>query len=377
MSNIENPINTYPIELLDYDLPTELIAQVPLANRSASRMLHINRSTSEIKSKTFLELPELLKEGDVLVLNDSRVINGRIRGRKLTGGAVEILVLKEFDNFRFEVLAEVRGGMKQDDEYLLDNDFLVRVVQDYDDGTGLIQAISILPDDHNSEDFTLESMVSITDLYAEEFIQRFYRTGKVPTPPYIRTQLDEPERYQTIYACALGSAAAPTAGLHFTDEVLKAIENKGVEIHKVTLHVGIGTFLPIRANDLSNVKMHKEEFRLSVETARGIARARAENRRIIAVGTTSARVLETIFIENNLDDNGVPVKLSGDSDIFIYPGYKWRIVGAMLTNFHLPCSTLLAMIYSFGGSDLIKCGYERAVNERYRFYSFGDCMFIE
>lgn len=367
----------YPIELLDYDLPLNLIAQTPLNDRAGSRLLHVNRKSNTIESRNFSVFPELLYAGDVLVLNDSKVINGRIKGRKLSGGAIEILVLKELPNRMFEILAEVRGGIRLHDEYLLDNDFRVHVCEEHGNGLAIIQAISVLPDNLLDEDFSLDSMVSAEDLTDKEFVSRFYRTGEVPTPPYIKTNLDKPERYQTVYAKELGSAAAPTAGLHFTYDILKAIASRGVEIHKVTLHVGIGTFLPIRVNDLSRMTMHKEAYSVSRSTANAIVKAKKEGRRIIAVGTTSTRTLETVFQNSNLDSNGVPNELSGQSELFIYPGYEWQVVDAMLTNFHLPRSTLLAMMYSFGGRDLISAAYNTAIEEQFRFYSFGDCMLVD
>ncbi len=371
------PTVGYPIDLLDYDLPLDLIAQTPLEERSASRLMHVHRKSRNIVSKSFSIFPELLNSGDVLVLNDSKVINGRIRGRKLSGGSIEILVLKELPNKRFEVITDVRGGSKVQDEYLLNNDFLVRVCEELGNGLAVIQTISVLPDNFHEEDFSLDSMVSIDDMPDDEFITRFYRSGEVPTPPYIKMNLDKPDRYQTVYANERGSAAAPTAGLHFTDDILTAIANRGVEIHKLTLHVGIGTFLPIRVDDLSKMTMHKEAFSVSRNTVNAIIIAKRSRRRIVAVGTTSARTLETVFQNSNLDLSCVPNKLSGHSEIFIYPGYEWRVVDAMLTNFHLPRSTLLAMIYSFGGRDLVRAAYDTAIKEKYRFFSFGDCMLIE
>jgi S-adenosylmethionine:tRNA ribosyltransferase-isomerase len=369
--------STYPIHLLDYDLPQELIAQEPLEERGASRMLHLDRAASSITHRRFADLPELLREGDVLVINDSKVIPGRIRGRKLSGGAVEILVLKELPDRRFKVLTEVRGGLKLGNEYLLDNDLLVRVEAVRGMGIGVITAVSQLPDGYDGDDFTLDALEPLDQLDDAGFVERFYRCGQMPTPPYIKRKLVSPDRYQTVYACARGSAAAPTAGLHFTADALAAIADNGVEIHKVTLHVGIGTFLPIRGDDLAKLKMHKEEYRVEVAAASAIARARRDRRRVIAVGTTSARTLETLFHPDNLDESGNPVRLAGESDLFIYPGYEWRAVGAMLTNFHLPRSTLLAMIFAFAGRDFALKAYGEAIAQRYRFYSFGDCMFVE
>jgi len=367
----------YAIELLDYELPQEMIAQEPLSERCASRMLHLARATGEIAHRRFTDLAAILRKGDVLVINDSRVIPGRIRGRKLTGGAVEIVVLKELPDRCFEVLSEVRGGMKTGDKYLLLNDFLVEVLEAKNRGLGTVRVIEMLPDGYSANDFKLDDLVEADNLSDDEFMAKFYRNGEMPVPPYIKRQPKSPERYQTVYAVHRGSAAAPTAGLHFTREFIDKLEASGIDVIEMTLHVGIGTFLPVRVDDLSRHRMHAEEYSVTRDAAVEIARAKADGRRIIAVGTTSARTLETVFAPDNLDGDGTPVKLSGESELFIYPGYEWKIVDAMLTNFHLPRSTLLAMIFAFAGREVSLRAYESAISERYRFYSFGDCMFIE
>ncbi|MEP0814332.1 MAG: tRNA preQ1(34) S-adenosylmethionine ribosyltransferase-isomerase QueA [bacterium] len=371
-------MSSYPIELLDYELPSELIAQEPLDDRSASRMLHVIRNSGEIIHRNFRDLPKLLRIGDVLVLNDSKVIPGRIRGRKLTGGSVEIVVLKEMDEYRFEVIAEVRGGLKKGDRYLLVNDFLIEVEWAEQGGPrGIIKATAYLPKCHDEEQFKLDDMHPAAELEEPLFLEMFYSGGEMPIPPYIKRQSEFPDRYQTVYALNRGSAAAPTAGLHFTQEVLDEIARRGVDIQRITLHIGIGTFLPIRSEDLAMHKMHKEEYRVSEEAAEAIIKAIREGRRIVAAGTTTVRTLEAVFSPCNCSVDGTPFKLKGETDLFIFPGYNFKVVGAMLTNFHLPKSTLLAMVYAFGGRNVIRNAYQSAISERYRFYSFGDCMLIE
>lgn len=368
----------YPIELLDYDLPPELIAQTPLEDRAASRMLHFRRDGGDISHRAFRDFPSLLRAGDVLVFNDSKVIPGRIRGRKLSGGNVEIVVLKELQDFKFEVIAEVRGKMKRGDKYLLQNKFLIEVLECAEGfPCGIIKAVSYLPDDFSEPDFALSDLQPASELTADKFLEKFYRAGEMPVPPYIHERLDEPERYQTVYAENRGSAAAPTAGLHFTGEILSEIAGRGAEIVKITLHVGIGTFLPIRTANLAGHKMHSERYFIPEDSAKKIAAAKREGRRIIAIGTTAARTLETVFVTENLDENGMPQKTEGESSIFIFPPYEFNCVSAMLTNFHLPRSTLLAMIFAFAGRELSLKAYAEAVREKYRFFSFGDCMFIE
>ncbi len=368
----------YPIELLDYDLPQELIAQTPLDDRAASRMMHSTRDNEAISHRAFRDFPSLLRAGDVLVFNDSKVIPGRIRGRKLSGGSVEIVVLKELPDYAFEVIAEVRGKMKRGEKYLLLNRFLVEVL-DCIIGSpcGIIKAVSYLPDEYAQPDFTLDEMRPASELRTDNFLEKFYRLGEMPVPPYIRERLTNPERYQTVYAANRGSAAAPTAGLHFTGDVLTEIVSAGAEIANLTLHVGIGTFLPVRAENLAGHTMHSERYAVPEESARRIAGAKREGRRVIAIGTTAARTLETAFAPENLDTSGMPRTLEGESSIFIYPPYKFECVSALLTNFHLPRSTLLAMIFAFAGRDFALKSYAEAVREKYRFFSFGDCMFIE
>ena len=369
---------SYPVSLLDYRLPPELIAQEPLADRAASRMMHVDRTSGAIAHRDFRDLPALLRPGDLLVLNDSKVIPGRIRGRKLSGGAVELVVLKELPGRRFSVIAEVRGGMREGERYLLANGFLVAVEWVEQGGPrGIVRAESYLPDPASGDLFSLSDFAGARELSDDEFLMRFYQGGEIPTPPYIKWKLDDPDRYQTVYARERGSAAAPTAGLHFTDEMLARLSGQGVEIQKVTLHVGIGTFLPVRVDDLSKHTMHAEQFELTESAAAPIAGAKREGRRIIAVGTTVGRTLETVFAKNNLNSDGDPQILSGESSIFIYPGYEFHTVSVMLTNFHLPRSTLLAMVYAFGGRELVRSAYTEAIKEKYRFYSFGDCMLIE
>ncbi len=333
----------------DYHLPEELIAQKPLEIRDRSRMLVIKRAESIIEHSVFNRLPAYLKKGDLLVLNDTRVIPARLIGRIAGKEApAEFLLLHKKEGGKW--VAMVKPGKKLKPG--------ARVKFD--------RGVEALVEDYAESELRLVSFDSprpIEELLAE--------LGKVPLPPYIKREVDYPDQYQTIYAQKEGSAAAPTAGFHFTDRVFQALTEKGVETAFITLHIGPGTFQPVKAEDIREHKMHSEFYRISNETAATINRARREGRRVIAVGTTVCRVLETAAGED-----GLVCGREGWTDLYIYPGFKFRLIGAMLTNFHLPRSTLLMLISAFGGYDLVMKAYSEAVAEKYRFYSFGDCMLI-
>ena len=334
----------------DYDLPQELIAQTPLKDRKTSRMMVVHKNTGVLEHLHFYDLPEFLHAGDVLVRNNTRVIPARLFGTKeVTGAHVELLLLRQ----------------EEDDiwECLVGNARTVKVGTIVDFGEGLLKAQCVSIGERGIRRMKM--------LYDGIFTEILDKLGTVPLPPYIREKLDDPERYQTVYAKIEGSAAAPTAGLHFTPEVFRILEEKGVQIVDVTLHVGLGTFRPMDTENVEEHVMHEEVYFMSAEAAETLNRAKAEGRRIIAIGTTSVRTLESVW-----NRFGSFRECSGETTLFIYPGYTWHTVDCMLTNFHLPKSTLLMMISSFAGQELVFKAYEEAVTERYRFFSFGDCMFI-
>jgi len=331
---------------LEYELPPELIAQEPIEPRDASRLMVLSRKEGSIEHGRFRELTRYLRAGDVLVCNDSRVIRARLRGQKVpTGGRVEILLLaRKGESEVWEALIrgrKVRGGMGLS----LSDGVEARVLGRAAAGSWLLG-------------------------FSEPIEPHLAELGEVPLPPYIHRQLAQPERYQTVYSRPEGSVAAPTAGLHFTAEFMEELRGKGVEFAFLTLHIGWDTFRPVREEAVEEHRMHAEYGELSPEVAEGLNRARAEGRRIIAVGTTAVRLLETAA------QGGEVHPYRGRTSLFIYPGYEFRAVEALLTNFHLPCSTLLALVYAFAGKPLIDRAYQEAIRERYRFYSFGDCMFI-
>jgi S-adenosylmethionine:tRNA ribosyltransferase-isomerase len=344
------------ISELDYDLPQELIAQTPIEPRDAARLLILRRDTGELAHRAFGEIGEFLRPGDLLIANESRVIPARLQARKArTGGAVEVLLLRRLDERTWEALV---GGKR------------VRV------GTRL----SILDD-------TQACALWAEIVEAREGAQRVIRfeqpiepllgaVGVTPLPPYIRAPLADPERYQTIYSRTPGSAAAPTAGLHFTPDLMAALRRQGVEFAFVTLHIGLDTFKPISEERVEAHHIHTEWCSLSPEVARQINQARLAGRRIIAVGTTSVRVLETAARQPPVCGGQIASAFEGFSDLFIYPGFEFRAVDAMITNFHLPRSTLLALVSAFAGRDFIFHAYQQAIRGRYRFYSFGDAMLI-
>ena len=334
-----------------YDLPPELIAQTPLADRSSSRLLVLGKETGKIEHKHFYDIENMLSEGDCLVLNDTRVLPARLYGEKEgTGGKIEFLLLNRIDRDRWEVILKPGKKAKPGAKFVF--------------GDGLLKAeiIETVNDGNRIVEFTYDGV----------FENILDQLGEMPLPPYITEKLQDKERYQTVYSKNDGSAAAPTAGLHFTNELLKRISNKGVKIAYVTLHVGLGTFRPVKVDDVENHKMHSEFYIMTEETANIINETKKSGGRVISVGTTSSRVLETIA-----DENGFVKAQTGWTDIFIYPPYKFKTVDALITNFHLPESTLLMLVSSLAGSENIRKAYEEAVNERYRFFSFGDAMFIQ
>lgn len=334
----------------DYHLPEELIAQVPLKVRSESRLLLANRTNFSLKHERFYNIINYLNKGDVLVLNDTRVIPARLYGvKEETKANIEILLLNQYGTHKWEALAKPAKRVK------------VGTVVSF--GEGLIKAVC------NEE---LEEGIRHFDLeYVGDLEKILDKLGEMPLPPYIHKKLEDQERYQTVYSKVTGSAAAPTAGLHFTKELLKEIEAKGVLIEYVTLHVGLGTFRPVTVNDVLKHKMHSEYYSLDEETAKVLNLAKSEGRQIIAVGTTSVRTLETVmsrFCEFKAN--------SGSTDIFIYPGYEFKAIDGLITNFHLPKSTLLMLVSAFASKEIIMNAYNEAIKEKYRFFSFGDTMFI-
>ena len=340
------------MELKDftYNLPPELIAQDPLTDRSSSRLMVLDRKTGKIEHKVFSDIINYLNPGDCLVVNDTKVIPARLMGVKPeTGAAIEILLLKRMENDCWECL--VKPGKKARPGAIIE----------FGNGKLKGEIMEVLEEGNRIIKFSYEGIF-------EEILDEL---GQMPLPPYITHKLQDKNRYQTVYAKYEGSAAAPTAGLHFTPELLDAIKAKGVDIASVTLHVGLGTFRPVKVEKVEEHHMHSEFFCVEQEAADKINRARAGGNRIICVGTTSCRTLESAANE----DGTIPVK-SGDTEIFIYPGYKFKAVDCLITNFHLPESTLLMLISALADRETILGAYEEAVKEKYRFFSFGDAMFI-
>ena len=348
---------------LDYQLPPELIAQTPIEPRDAARLLVVNRKTSELTQRVFRDMVEYLGPGDLLVANESRVIPARLRARKAeTGGAVEVLLLRRLDGQTWQALVggkRVHAGTRLE---VLDKS-----------GRSVLRA-----------EVTTESEGAQRTVRFQEPVEPYFNSvGGTPLPPYIHTPLADPERYQTIYSHTPGSAAAPTAGLHFTPDLMLALRRQGVEFAFVTLHIGLDTFKPVEEERIEEHRIHTEWCSLSPEVARQINDARLAGKRIIAVGTTSVRVLESAARPpQSFDPNALACgwqrvsAFEGFTDLFIYPGYEFHAVDALLTNFHLPRSTLLALVLAFAGRDLILRAYQEAIRERYRFYSFGDAMFL-
>jgi S-adenosylmethionine:tRNA ribosyltransferase-isomerase len=334
----------------DFHLPEELIAQHPVEPRDASRLFVLHRDGGAFEHRHFRDLPEYLRPGDALVVNETRVMPARLMGqREGTGGAIEVLLLKRLDRNRWETLVKPGKKARPGQRIQFGDGVLVGTVLETTEVGGRVI------------EFAYEGIF-------EEILDRL---GQMPLPPYIHEQLDNPERYQTVYAREWGSAAAPTAGLHFTPELLARIEAMGVAVHKVLLHVGLGTFRPVQVDDVLEHKMHSEFYMVTPETAEALNRVKASGGRIVAVGTTSVRTLETVTAADGTVQPG-----EGWTDIFIYPGYRFKAVDVMITNFHLPKSTLLMLISAFANREQILAAYEEAVAQRYRFFSFGDAMLI-
>lgn len=334
-----------------FELPEELIAQYPLEKRDSSRLMVLDKETGEIEHRKFHDILEYLNEGDTLVLNNTRVLPARLIGEKEeTGGKIEFLLLKRIEGDKWECLA--KPGRK------------AKVGTVFTFGEGKLKAIV--------REIGEEGNRIIEFKYDGIFEQVLDELGQMPLPPYIHEKLEDKERYQTVYSKEKGSAAAPTAGLHFTEELLKEIKAKGVNIAYLTLHVGLGTFRPVKVDDVNNHVMHSEYYHLDKENAELINKTKEDGKRVIAVGTTSSRTLETIG-----DENGRVREQSGWTDIFIYPGYNFKIVDNLITNFHLPESTLIMLVSALAGQDNIMNAYNTAVKEKYRFFSFGDSMFIK
>ena len=334
----------------DYELPEELIAQTPMEKRDESRLMVLDRKEQTIEHKHFKDVLDYLEPGDVLVRNNTKVIPARLYGKKETGAKVEFLLLNNMEKDIWECI--VRPGNKLH--------VGARVI--FGDGILKAEVLDTMPGGTRKVKFHYEGI----------FNEILDKIGLMPLPPYIHESLKEKDRYQTVYAKYDGSAAAPTAGLHFTPELLKKIEEKGIDIANVTLHVGIGTFRPVKEDTVEAHQMHSEHFYIKEEDCEKINKAKKSGHRVIAVGTTSCRVLETIA-----DDNGYVKPTEGDTQIFIYPGYKFRCLDALITNFHLPQSTLVMLVSALAGKDYIMKAYKEAVEQKYRFFSFGDAMLIK
>ena len=332
-----------------YDLPPELIAQTPLAQRDHSRLMCLDKATGAIEHRHFYDLLELLRPGDLLVMNNSRVLPARLYGHKEGHtGRMEFLLLEQKEQMVWEILAKPGRKAQPGDRFVF--------------GDGLLRAevLRVEEDGNRVVRFSCDG----------EFYETLDQIGQMPLPPYITQKLEDKERYQTVYSKDLGSAAAPTAGLHFTKELLDKLAEKGVELAYVTLHVGLGTFRPVKVDDVTQHKMHSEHYFLPQETVDKIAAAKARGGRVIAVGTTSCRTLEAVGSQGPLR------ACEGYTDIFIYPGYQFQVLDGLITNFHLPESTLIMLVSALAGKENILHAYQVAVEERYRFFSFGDAMFI-
>ena len=338
------------VKEFDYFLPEELIAQTPLEKRSSSRLMVVNKKNGKIEHKHFYDIISHFGENDVLVLNDTKVMPSRIFGKKVdTGANIEFLLLKEVKKDSYEALVKparrVNIGTKIDFNGLLEG----TVVSKGENG-----------------------LCEIEFKYEGIFIEKLEALGEMPLPPYIHEKLENQDRYQTVYAKELGSAAAPTAGLHFTKELLEELKNKGVEILYVTLHVGLGTFRPMQTETIEEHHMHSEWYHMSAEVATKLNEAKKNGKRIVSVGTTSTRTLESI-----MNKYGKFVEVSEETNIFIYPGYEFKAIDALITNFHLPKSTLVMLVSAFSSKEIIMNAYKEAIDNKYRFFSFGDAMFIE
>ena len=332
-----------------FDLPEELIAQTPLERRDASRLLCLDKTSGAMEHRVFSELPELLCPGDCLVMNDSRVLPARLLGARETGGAAELLLLRDLGAGKWECLARPGKKLRPGSKVTFgDGELEAEILETAEGGNRIVQ-------------FKYEGI----------FLEVLERLGRMPLPPYIKTELEDGERYQTVYSKELGSAAAPTAGLHFTPELIEKIAAKGVRECFVTLHVGLGTFRPVKAEDIEEHEMHSEFCIMPEETARIITETKRNGGRVVCVGTTSCRTVESFANEDGTMD-----AKSGWTNIFIYPGYRFKCLDALITNFHLPESTLIMLVSALAGREHILTAYKEAVERRYRFFSFGDAMFI-
>lgn len=334
----------------NYYLPEELIAQTPIEKRDESRLMVLDKETGQIEHKTFKDIINYLEPGDCLVRNNTKVIPARLYGKKETGANVEFVLLKNIEGDTWEAMVRPGNKLHQGAKVIF--------------GDGLLKAeiLDSLPDGTRKVQFSYDGI----------FNEILDKIGLMPLPPYIHESLKDNDRYQTVYAKYDGSAAAPTAGLHFTNELLKQIEEKGIDIANVTLHVGIGTFRPVKEENIEEHHMHTEHYYIKEEDAEKINKAKKAGKRVIAVGTTSCRTIETIA-----DENGFVKACEGDTGIYIYPGYKFKCLDALITNFHLPESTLLMLVSALAGKENIMNAYEEAVKEKYKFFSFGDAMFIK
>ena len=332
-----------------YDLPEELIAQTPLLKRDTSKLMVLDKNTGEVTHKHFYDILEYLHPGDCLVMNDSRVLPARLLGHRPTGGAVELLLLRDLGDKKWECLAKPGRKLLEGQQVIFGNGELTAVVR------------KVCEDGNRIVEFFYEGI----------FLEVLERLGKMPLPPYIKAELQDQERYQTVYSREVGSAAAPTAGLHFTQELLEKIRQKGIKTAFVTLHVGLGTFRPVKVEDVHSHHMHSELCMLGEETAKILNETKADGGRIVCVGTTSCRTLESL-----VNEDGTFAPKSRWTDIFIYPGYSFKAMNALITNFHLPESTLVMLVSAFAGRENVLNAYTKAVAEKYRFFSFGDAMFI-
>lgn len=339
------------IDLFDFDLPEELIAQTPIAKRDESKLMVLNKKTGEIQHHQFKDIIRFLEKGDTLVLNNTKVLPARLFGlKKDTGAKIEVLLLKQLENDRWETLVKPGKKLRPGHEVIFGDGRLKGIIEGVTEAGGRIVRFE----------------------YKGIFNEILDQLGNMPLPPYIKEQLEDKDRYQTVYAKHIGSSAAPTAGLHFTEELLEQIRKKGVNVVYLTLHVGLGTFRPVSSEQIENHQMHSEYYSLSEETVNELNKAKEEGKRIIAVGTTSVRTLETV-IDN--ETNRFTAK-QGWTDIFIYPGYSFKAIDAMVTNFHLPKSSLIMLVSALAGREHIMKAYREAVEHKYRFFSFGDAMFI-
>ncbi len=339
------------VEDFDYELPEELIAQTPLEKRDSSKLLVLDKETGEVEHKHFTDIIDYLNEGDTLVLNDTKVLPARLIGEKIdTKAVIEVLLLKDIQGDTWEALTKPAKR--------------VHVGTIISFGDGLLKAKCIEEKDEGIREYEL--------IYDGILLEILEKLGTMPLPPYIHEKLEDQSRYQTVYAKNIGSAAAPTAGLHFTKELLSKIKEKGINITYVTLHVGLGTFRPVQVDNIKDHKMHTEYYEMSEETAKLLTETKNNHKNIVAVGTTSVRTLETIYSKY-----GCFKECSGETNIFIYPGYEFKAVDKLITNFHLPKSTLIMLVSALAGKDNILNAYKIAIENKYRFFSFGDAMFIK